>query len=585
MKKALLLIFLLLALPLAAAQEAGVTQDSMLHGLDRAMERISLMLTLNKAAKSEKALAHAEERLMEAQQLAEEGKEEKLEKAKEQHQKSLQIAEENLAKVKDGKDEEKSEEALETVARIQERIENHYENVVQVKETILERQRESMTEEQISHLEEVFEGIMNKALEMEQKATEKKEQVKAQYQTNSGKSDEEVEAAEDEADNAAGLAQGRQERSDAAIQRAEQALDRVQNMLKEKGMDESQIQAARNALQEARDAEDPLQAMKIAQQMHSFSNEVDDLARQLGQAQQEGNLEQVQEQLKETIQEKQQEHMDEAMENMPEEARERVQDEMNKAEQPEEKAKGKLNLEVMDAPADIADFESLEVTFTNVRIHNTEGFEDRELDTQTVDLTELIGESTSVLTTDLEVGAYNKIEMYVDSVEGILTSGETAVVTVPSNKLMINKGFEIEEGKTTEFVFDINVVKKGKTGGYNLLPVIANSGVKGKIDKTCENDEDCKEGQICEDGKCKGDSSCEDDSDCDADEVCLENKCEEEEEEEETCEEDADCAAGQACIGDECEDVDCLDDEDCADGESCEDYECEDDDDYVNEGA
>ena len=53
-------------------------------------------------------------------------------------------------------------------------------------------------------------------------------------------------------------------------------------------------------------------------------------------------------------------------------------------------------------------------------------------------------------------------------------------MTIPSGKLQIVKPFEIEPGEELSFVFDINVVRKGSEGGYNLLPVISESGVAGE---------------------------------------------------------------------------------------------------------
>lgn len=107
------------------------------------------------------------------------------------------------------------------------------------------------------------------------------------------------------------------------------------------------------------------------------------------------------------------------------------------------------------------------------------GFETFDLDSPTVDLTEVVGDKAiGVLDGELETGRYAKIELSVEDVEGVV-EGETVPVKVPSNKLQITKPFEITAEGTVEFVFDINVVKKGPNG-YNLLPVIGESGVAGK---------------------------------------------------------------------------------------------------------
>ena len=71
----LMILVLVIGLSPVYAQEAedestgGVTPDSTLYGLDRAAERLSLLLTIGKAAKAKKGLEHARERVLEARQL------------------------------------------------------------------------------------------------------------------------------------------------------------------------------------------------------------------------------------------------------------------------------------------------------------------------------------------------------------------------------------------------------------------------------------------------------------------------------------------------------------------------------------
>lgn len=146
--------------------------------------------------------------------------------------------------------------------------------------------------------------------------------------------------------------------------------------------------------------------------------------------------------------------------------------------------KDNFKLLVSDAPADIADFEYLNVEITKVRIFKKEGndgesFKDVDVG-EVVDISKLVGEiSTEVLSSYLEVGNYTKIELYVGSIDG-LALGEVAKVEVPSDKLQLNIPFEVLEGQTVSFVFDMNVVRKGSENEYNLLPVIAESGLIGR---------------------------------------------------------------------------------------------------------
>ncbi|WP_253737127.1 DUF4382 domain-containing protein [Halohasta salina] len=117
------------------------------------------------------------------------------------------------------------------------------------------------------------------------------------------------------------------------------------------------------------------------------------------------------------------------------------------------------------------------------------GFSIIDLDGATVDLTQVVGDKAiGVFEGELEAGQYSKIELYASDVEGIV-DGETAEVKIPSGKLQIVKPFEIVPDEPVSFVFDINVVKKGNNG-YNLLPVISESGVAGKDVDVEEVDED-----------------------------------------------------------------------------------------------
>ncbi|MFB6361013.1 MAG: DUF4382 domain-containing protein [Halobacteriales archaeon] len=107
------------------------------------------------------------------------------------------------------------------------------------------------------------------------------------------------------------------------------------------------------------------------------------------------------------------------------------------------------------------------------------GFREIDLDGASVDLTQVVGEKAiSVFDGELPEGRYAKIELVASGIDGIVDGGPVDVM-IPSGKLQIVKPFEVVAGETLSFVFDINVVKKGQTGDYNLLPVIAKSGVSG----------------------------------------------------------------------------------------------------------
>ncbi|TKX67907.1 DUF4382 domain-containing protein [Halorubrum sp. SP9] len=147
------------------------------------------------------------------------------------------------------------------------------------------------------------------------------------------------------------------------------------------------------------------------------------------------------------------------------------------------------------------------------------GFTVVELGGATVDLTQVIDEDAiAVFDGEIPAGSYEKIELEVSAVSGIVDGSEVDV-KLPSEKLQITNEFEVAPDEAVSFVFDINVVKRGKNNGYILKPVISGSGVAGRdvevneIDD--EDDDDAEsEGSDDEEGSDDGETA-DDDSDGD----------------------------------------------------------------------
>lgn len=232
-----------------------------------------------------------------------------------------------------------------------------------------------------------------------------------------------------------------------------------------------------------------------------------------------------------------------------------------------------FSLLITDAPADIGDFDTLNVTFDHARIFHAEAVDNEDADVdddedgnttdeeggetgtndnagtetttdgvgnetagtddndleedeaddehdrndrdwflldiegETVDLTDVIGDvAEPVFEGELEEGTYAKVELHVDSVDATLTEGESADVKVPSEKLQLTTEFEVVADEPLEFVYDINVVKKGRGTAYNLLPVIDGSGINGE-DVDVERRE---EGETSDDDDADGDEESDD---------------------------------------------------------------------------
>jgi spore coat protein CotF len=95
--KAIVLLGLVLMMAPVYAQEAdlpdpGVKPDSVLYGLDRAIERIELALARGHASKADVHLNHAKERLAEVKALVEENKTEDVEDTLEDYQEEMEEA-------------------------------------------------------------------------------------------------------------------------------------------------------------------------------------------------------------------------------------------------------------------------------------------------------------------------------------------------------------------------------------------------------------------------------------------------------------------------------------------------------------
>ncbi|ELZ98391.1 DUF4382 domain-containing protein [Haloferax sulfurifontis] len=105
-----------------------------------------------------------------------------------------------------------------------------------------------------------------------------------------------------------------------------------------------------------------------------------------------------------------------------------------------------------------------------------------EVDDATVDLTELQGENASLVGEyDVPEGNYTKVFVQVSDVNGTLKTGEQVDVKLPSNKLQLNTDFEVGNGESVDFVFDITAFEAGGSGKYVLKPVVSESGTNVPI--------------------------------------------------------------------------------------------------------
>ncbi len=136
---------------------------------------------------------------------------------------------------------------------------------------------------------------------------------------------------------------------------------------------------------------------------------------------------------------------------------------------------------VSDEVNAISDFEELNLSISRVSLHisgDEEKIIEFEPGIQMVDLTDLQGDrAQEIWRGNIPEGDYSKVFLEVSEVSGILLeSGEEIEIKLPSGKLQISTLFEVESGEVINFVYDLTVVKAGKSGQYILKPQIGQSG-------------------------------------------------------------------------------------------------------------
>lgn len=146
---------------------------------------------------------------------------------------------------------------------------------------------------------------------------------------------------------------------------------------------------------------------------------------------------------------------------------------------------GNFRFLISDDVNAIGEFSSVNVTISKIGLQKggeSGNWTEIEVNTE-VDLKPLAGDNaTEIWSGNLTPGEYNKVFIYVTEVEGVLSDNVTTVnITLPSSKLHISKRFVIAADNTTNFVYDITVVKAGNSNKYILKPQIAESGADKKF--------------------------------------------------------------------------------------------------------
>ena len=240
------------------AVEAGTTPDSPLWGLEKAMERLSMLITLGKAAKAKKGLMHARERLAEVKAMIEAKKLDKAAKAQKAHEEGMAEVEENINVIS-----EDPEEELDSEVDVEKEIAMHDAELSDVEETADTEIQGTLTEEQKDELDSVVNSLEADAEKVRSKMDAKRENTRIKLKTKLGKTDAEVDAQEAKIAKEANLQKLTEKIIAQSTVRLERKIAKLRNLAekaKEKGKDvsalEQRLNEAETLLNQVKDSKD-----------------------------------------------------------------------------------------------------------------------------------------------------------------------------------------------------------------------------------------------------------------------------------------------------------------------------------------
>ncbi|MFC1951332.1 DUF4382 domain-containing protein [Chloroflexota bacterium] len=175
-------------------------------------------------------------------------------------------------------------------------------------------------------------------------------------------------------------------------------------------------------------------------------------------------------------------------------------------------ADGSFALLISDEANAIGDFTSLTMIVDEVHLRSAEDSKKWiEIDAQgvEVDLVQLQGDNAlQIWRGFVDDGDYTEALLYSSSVTGVLASGGTVQIKLPSkNRLSLKGDFTVADGEVpTDFVYDITVIKTG-SGSYNLQPNTSASGTGQPFQKVGEKGPGAGQGPVDgqDDGQGQGD--------------------------------------------------------------------------------
>ncbi len=185
MKKVVLLLMLVLFSIIVYAQDTGITPDSRLYGLDKAIDRLKLLLTFTQEDKAKIGLNIAHERLLEVKEMINKKDLESAEKAKINYHNTLTNVKSNIKSIKSANSLTEIEKEIE--------VENELEELELEKDNIKISIKGQLTPEQEKQILDLINQLDLKFDEIKIELKNKKDSTKLKIKLTTNKSDDEIE--------------------------------------------------------------------------------------------------------------------------------------------------------------------------------------------------------------------------------------------------------------------------------------------------------------------------------------------------------------------------------------------------------
>src|SRR3989338_4686963 len=223
-------LFLLIIVTPSRAQDenAGVTPDSPLWGLDIAIERLELFLAGGDTEKVKVGLKHANERLLEVNIMIEKNKLDDAEEAKVKHEEKLREVKEKIKKI-NGDDEW----AIENEVEIEREVEKQEQEIEELKSRIKIKIKGNLTAEQHAALDALIASFANSTNELKLEIKIKRNEIKIKVKQKTNRTDDDIDDEFERHENRTGLNILKKEKAKEQIEDAEEEINDVKEDISE----------------------------------------------------------------------------------------------------------------------------------------------------------------------------------------------------------------------------------------------------------------------------------------------------------------------------------------------------------------